>query len=115
MALDFVVEDKSNQTVLIFADNQTAINFSEQPKQQSGQYLLQEIALQIEDLSRQLEIHWISAHSGVLGNKSADIAAKKATGWRVTGPPSTPLHTPLNLSTLTSAYKTTTRYRANEQ
>ncbi len=40
MALDFVVEDKSNQKILIFTDNQAAITSSEQPKQQSGQYLL---------------------------------------------------------------------------
>ena len=33
MALDFVVEDNSNQKVLIFTDNQAAITFSEQPKQ----------------------------------------------------------------------------------
>ena len=40
MALDFVVEDKSNKKVLIFTDNQAAITSSEKPKQQSGQYLL---------------------------------------------------------------------------
>ena len=40
MALDLVVEDKSNQKILIFTDNQAAITSSEQPKQQSGQYLL---------------------------------------------------------------------------
>ncbi len=79
MALDFVIEDKSNRKVLIFTDNQAAITSSEQPKQQSGQYLLQVIALQIGSLSRQLEIHWILVHSGVAGNESADIAAKKAT------------------------------------
>ncbi len=33
MALDFVVEDKSNQKVLIFTDNKAAITSSEQPKQ----------------------------------------------------------------------------------
>ena len=80
MALDLAVEDKSNQKVLIFIDNQAAITSSKQPKQQSGQYMLQEIALRIELLLRQLEIHWILAHSGVPGNKSVDIAGKKATG-----------------------------------
>ena len=113
--LDLVVEDNKNQKVLIFTDNQAAITSSEQPKQQSGQYLLQEIALQIESLSCQLEIHWIPAHSRVPGNESADIAAKEATGWRTTGLPSTPLHTSPNLPTLTSVYKTAARYRANEQ
>ncbi len=63
MALDLVVEDNSTQKVLIFTDNQAAITSSEQPKQQSGQYLHQEIALRVESSSRQLEIHWISAHS----------------------------------------------------
>ena len=57
MALDIVVEDNSHQKVLIFTDNQAAITFSEQPKQQSGQYLLQEIALRVKSFSRQLEIH----------------------------------------------------------
>ena len=115
MALDLIVEDNSNQKFLIFTDNQAAITFSEQPKQQSGQYLLQEIALQIESFLCQLEIHWIPAYSGVPGNELADIAAKEATGWRATGPPSTPSHTPPNLPTLTSAYKTAARYRANKQ
>ena len=50
MALDLVVEANSNQKVLIFTDNQANITFSEQPKQQSGQYLLQEIALRIKSL-----------------------------------------------------------------
>ena len=115
MALDLVVEDKSNQKVLIFTDNQAALNSFEKPKQQSGQYLLQQIALRIESFSRQLEIHWIPAHFRVPGNKSADIAAKEAIRWKATGPPSTPAQMPHNLSILTSEYKTATRYRANEQ
>ena len=65
MTLDFVVEDNSNQKVLIFTDNQAAITSAKQPKQQSGQYLLEEIALQIESLSRQLEVYWILAYSEV--------------------------------------------------
>ena len=36
IALDLVVEDNSNQKVLIFTDNQVALTYSEQPKQQSG-------------------------------------------------------------------------------
>ncbi len=40
MDLDLVVEDNSNQKVLIFTNNQAAITSSELPKQQSGQYLL---------------------------------------------------------------------------
>ncbi len=115
MALDFDVEDNTNQKVLIFTDNQASITSSEKPKQQSGQYLLQEIALQIESFSRQLEIYRIPGHSWVPGNKLADIAAKAATGWRATGSPFTPSHTLPNLSTLTSAYKTAVSYRANEQ
>ena len=115
MTLDFVVEDNSNQKVLIFTDNQAAITSAKQPKQQSGQYLLEEIALQIESLSRQLEIHWVSTHSEVSSNELADIAAKEATGWRATRPPSPPLNTLCNLPTLTSVYKTAVRYQANEQ
>ena len=110
IALDLVVEDNNNQKVLIFADNQAAITSFEQPKQQSGQYLLNEIALRIESLPHQLENHSIPTHSGVSGNKSANIAAKEATG-----PPFTLLHTPPNLPTLTSTYKTAARYRAIEQ
>ena len=57
MALDLIVEDNSDQKVLIFTDDQAAITSSKQPKQQSGQYILQKIALQIKNLSRQIEIH----------------------------------------------------------
>ena len=91
MALDLIVEDNSDGKVLIFTDNQAAITPCEQP------------------------IHWIPAHSGVPGNESANIAAKEATGWRATGLPSAPSHTPPNLPALTSASKTTARYRAKKQ
>ena len=77
--------------------------------------MLQEVALRIESLSCQLEIHWIPAHSGVPGNESADIAAREATGCRATRPPSTPLDRLPNLLTLTSVYKIAARYRINEQ
>ncbi len=77
--------------------------------------MLQEITLRIESLSRQLEIHSIPTHSGFSSNESADIAAKDVTRWRATGPPSTPLHMPPNLPTLTLVYKTAAHYRANEQ
>lgn len=115
MALDLIVDDNSNRKALIFRDNQAAITSSEQPKQQSGQYLLQEIALRIETLSRQLENHSIPADSGVPGNESADIAAEKMIGWRATGPPSATSDTPTNPPTMTSAYNTTARYPAKEQ
>lgn len=39
MGLKLVVEDKSNQKVLMFTDNQAAITSSEQPELQSGQKL----------------------------------------------------------------------------
>lgn len=90
MTLDLVVEDNSNRKVLIFTDNQVAITSSDQPKQQSGQYLLPRDRITNRNSSRQLEIHWIPARSEVPGNESADIVAKEATEWTATGPSSTP-------------------------
>ena len=80
MALELIVEDNSGQKTLIFIDNQAAILFLKQPKQQSGQYLLQEIAMRIKALSGQFEVYYIPANSGVSANKAADLAAKEAPG-----------------------------------
>lgn len=102
MVLDLIEEDNSKRKILIFTDKQAAITSSEQPKQQSGQYLLEEIALCIESLRRQPKINWILAHVGVPGNEATELAAKEATGWREKRPPSTPSNTPPNLHTLIS-------------
>ena len=61
MALDLIAEDNRGRKTFVFTVNQAAILSSEQPKQQTGPYLLQEIALRIEALPGQLEISWIPA------------------------------------------------------
>lgn len=65
----------------IFTDNQAAITSAAAPLRQSGQWLLTEIARQIEDLRQRqttTHIHWIPAHTGVRGNETADKLAKAA-------------------------------------
>lgn len=112
MALGLIAEDSNARKILIFIDNRPAILFSKQPKQQSGWYLLQELALRIETLPSQLVIHWISAYSGVSVNEAVDMAAKEATGWREKWPPKLPFPIPSHLHTLNSAYRTATGERA---
>lgn len=59
--------------------NQSAILSSEQPKQQSGPYLLQKIPVPIKTLPRQLKTHWTPSSGRVPRSEAADLAATKAT------------------------------------
>ena len=67
--------------IVVFTDNQAAIQTMQNPRRQSGQHnALHHITNTIR--GEEIEIHWIPAHEGVAGNEQADIAAKEATGWR---------------------------------
>jgi len=74
---------RSVKTLTIFVDNQAAIQSTERPAGQSGQYILRRIVNAINLLHKRgvyIELRWIPAHTGVPGNKAADILAKEATG-----------------------------------
>ena len=53
------------------------------PAGSSGQYVLHDIVTLLNrDLAgREVELHWIPAHTGVPGNEKVDDLAKRATGW----------------------------------
>ena len=105
-------------SLVIFTDNQAAITSSAKPGTQSGQYILRRIAQHVDQLrwrGIRIRIHWIPAHIGVPGNEMADIAAKKATGWREH--PWSPSISPnihlLHFATLRSSIKMELRKRIN--
>lgn len=55
----------------------------QQPKHQSGQYVLQHNIAQLDFLRKSgvtVELHWIPAHIGVPGNEKVDQLAKEAAG-----------------------------------
>lgn len=69
------------RTMTIFTDNQAAIQACAHPRRSSGQQILRNIAIQIENLrlaAWRVRIHWIPGHMGVHGNERADILAKLA-------------------------------------
>ena len=71
------------KTVTLFVDNQAAIQSVHSPGGQSGQLILRQIIHFISVLQKRgisIEICWIPAHTGILGNEKADIIAKQATG-----------------------------------
>ncbi|KAJ5481448.1 hypothetical protein N7475_000260 [Penicillium sp. IBT 31633x] len=69
------------RTMTIFTDNQAAIQACSHPRRSSGQQILRNITIQIENLrlaAWRVRIHWIPGHMGVHGNERADILAKLA-------------------------------------
>jgi ribonuclease HI len=80
--------DKGNRRnkVIIYTDNQAAIRTVGNPTGKSGAYIIDDIVRLIDCLQAtkriQVEVRWVPAHTGILGNEIADIAAKEAAGWR---------------------------------
>lgn len=115
LALNILNKDNSDYSTIIFTDSQAAIQAIENPRNQSGQYILLNLISKLDQLNNRVQIHWIPAHVGVFGNKTADKAAKEATGWRENAPPTTPQSNFADNCILISAAKTDIRRRANQQ
>jgi ribonuclease HI len=74
-----------NKSIAIFTDNQSVLQASKYPSTNSGKQLLQELNWAYAKLRNRggrqrqcISFKWISAHSGVEGNESADKEAKEA-------------------------------------
>ena len=68
--------------VSLFIDNQAVITSFANPKATSGQYLIRHINTIVNKLMCDLDVHWISSHSKVLGNEKVDELAKDAANGR---------------------------------
>ena len=86
VALHMAAANRSiSQTVLIFSDNQSALQSIGRPGTTSGQIIIWDILDVIQKLrARRIEIqfYWVPAHTGIAGNEKADKVAKESTGWR---------------------------------
>ena len=99
-AQEYADRNGSRRKIAIFTDNQAAIWSIAKTEGRTGAYILEEIARQVQQLQRDgrtVTVRWIPAHVGIAGNESADIAAKKATGWRPGGRRRQPADTPQRL------------------
>ena len=66
-----------HKEIVIFTNNQAAIRSVQDPRWQSGQYILWQIINILGDIwekapEMKVRISWIPAHEGVMGNKAAD-------------------------------------------
>ena len=86
MALDDWDKGNRRKKLIIYTDNQAAIRTVGNPTGKSGAYIINDIVYLINRLQATkqtlLEVRWVPAYTGILGNKIADIAAKEAAGWR---------------------------------
>jgi Ribonuclease HI len=70
---------------VIFTDNQAALRAIQNPKMPSGQIYLEGCLRILEWCAGkiQIEIRWVPAHEGILGNETADMLAKEAATAKV--------------------------------
>ena len=105
-----------NATTTIFSDSQHALRLLQNPRQQSGQWLLAKILEEEKNLrveGHKLQIKWVPGHAKVEGNEKANAAARMATkksGNQREAPATTSVPFPLFKATLLAAarayYKT---------
>ncbi|RYO78316.1 hypothetical protein DL764_010130 [Monosporascus ibericus] len=122
LALQIAQEDRgrgnTREKTILYTDNQAAIRSSAKPKGKPGAYLLKEIARQVQDLRADgltVEIRWIPAHKGILGNEMADTAAKEATGWKSDGASGQRADPPTELYSFKATLKTWTKAKVKER
>ncbi|KOC17506.1 putative reverse transcriptase [Aspergillus flavus AF70] len=72
---------KETRPATVFVDSQAAIQAVRNPQRPSGQYILGEIYYIVRryNMWNRIQIRWIPAHIGVLGNEAADEAAREGT------------------------------------
>ena len=110
LATDMVGRNKERYTyIVIYIDSQAAIKAVIKPGKQSGQRIICEILDSIENLQLQnpditFLLVWIPGHEDILGNETADVAAKEAAEkQQTTGEP--PRRTTLKSGQTTALYK----------
>ena len=81
MACDIAIDTKP-PALVIWTDNQAAIQSTADPGGQSGQYILRRIVGKLNKLKEMdipVTLRWIAAHEDVPGNEAADALAKEAS------------------------------------
>jgi ribonuclease HI len=119
IVLDVHATTNTPSKCTVFTDNQAAIQAMANPKCPSRQYILAEAIRALDKLRDQgweVQIRWIPAHVGVLGNELADRAAKEAAGHNLNtrtnqGPPPEPE----SLRTLIATTKSTIRQTMKDE
>ncbi|PPQ94550.1 hypothetical protein CVT25_012018 [Psilocybe cyanescens] len=67
-----------SNNITVYIDNQALLNALKFPKAKSGQWLVEGIVASAREIPGKIRIAWISGHTDVGGNETADREAKKA-------------------------------------